>query len=69
MREVMERAKELGAAAAQQRDATARIRASLGVFREGTEATTSVASDLGEVVALLRERMAALAREVTRFRI
>jgi methyl-accepting chemotaxis protein len=69
MRELMERAKELGASTAHQRDATARIRAALDVFRDGTEATTSVAGDLDEVVALLRERMASLAREVTRFQI
>lgn len=69
MRELMERAKELGSAATHQRDATARIRAALDVFRDGTEATTGVAGDLDQVVAQLRERMASLAREVTRFEI
>jgi polyhydroxyalkanoate synthesis regulator phasin len=69
MQELMQRAKESGAAAALQRDATARIAAALQVFRTGSEATTTVVAELTEGVELLRERMAALSREVARFRV
>ncbi len=69
MVELIERARALESAASRQRQSTARMGSSLGVFHSGASGTEALVSELGQIVELLRARSTALSREVARFSI